>query len=202
MEALDGIVVDAVACHLTDPERLNALLQSWLDRSQTVVAQRAADLKQQRTRLTQLEGESARVIKLVRSGICSPDDPQIATELASIRAQRINTEADIAVLERQLDAGDRRITPSIIAKFGDLLDRKLRGPDPKVRREYLHLLVDQLEVGDREIRITGRNAMLERAVVASQTLAALVPKAEPKWRTRHEYIGHSNHWEISIGLAY
>ncbi len=190
MDTLDAIVVDAVAEHLTDPARLNALLQTWLDRSQTAVAEREADLKRLRTRLTQLEGESARVIKLVRSGICSPDDPQIADELASIRAQRTSTNADIAVLERQLDAGDRRITPMIIAEFGELIDRKLRGPDPKVRREYVHLLVDRVEVGDREIRITGRNAMLERAVVASQTLGASVPRAERKWRARQE----SNLW--------
>ena len=192
MEALDTIVIDAVAEHLTNPVRLNALLQTWLDRSQTAISEREADLKRLRTRLTQLEGESARVIKLVRSGICSPDDPQIATELASIRAQRTSIEADIVVLERQLDAGDRRITPDIIAKFGQLLDRKLRGPDPKVRREYVHLLVDKVEVGDREIRITGRNAMLERAVVASQAPEAVVPKAERKWCTRLD----SNQWPL------
>ena len=184
MEKLDGIVVEALADHLTEPARLNALLQTWLDRSATAVAEREADRKRMRARLTQLEGESARVIKLVRSGICSPDDPQIATELASIRAQRTSTEADIAVLDRQLDAGDRRITPSIITAFGDLLARKLHGRDAKVRREYVHLLVDRVEVGDREIRITGRNAALERAIVASQTPGAVVPKAERKWRAR------------------
>ncbi len=58
----------------------------------------------------------------------------------------------------------------IRAEFGDLLDRKLRGSDPKVRREYVHLLVDQVEVGAREVRITGSNAMLERAVVACPKL--------------------------------
>lgn len=192
MDTLDTIVVDAVAGHLTDPVRLNALLQTWLDRSQTAVAEREADLKRLRMRLTQLEGESARVIKLVRNEILSPDDPQVATELASIRAQRTSTKADITMLERQLDNGDRRITPAIIAKFGDLLERKLRGPDPKTRREYVHLLVDRVEIGDREIRITGRNTMLERAVVASQTLGAVVPKAERKWRTRRD----SNPWPL------
>lgn len=184
METLDRVVVDAVADHLTRPDRLNALLQTWLDRSVTAVSEREGELKRLRSRLTQLDGESARVIKLVRSGICSPDDPQIATELANIRAQRASAEADIAVVERQLEAGDRRITPAVVAEFGDLLGRKLRGPDPKVRREYIHLLVDRIEVGAREIRIRGRNSALERAVVASQTPGAVVPKAERKWRAR------------------
>ena len=97
---------------------------------------------------------------------------------------RPSTQADIAVLERQLDAGDRRITPAIIAKFSDLLRRKLHEPDGRTRKEYIHLLVDRVEVGYREVRITGRNAMLERAIMASQTPGAAVPKAEQKWRAR------------------
>lgn len=184
MDKLDGIVVDAVADHLTQPERLNSLLQAWLDRSETAVAERQAELKRLRARLTQLEGEAARVVKLVRNEVLSPDDPTVATELGNIRSQRVSTEADIAVLERQLAAGDRRITPSILASFGQLLERKLRGPDDKVRREYIRLLVDRVEVGDREIRISGRNASLERAIVASQAPGAGVPKAEREWRAR------------------
>lgn len=53
-----------------------------------------------------------------------------------------------------------------------------------MRREYVHLLVERVEVGDKMVRITGRNAALERAVVAAQTLGAAVPKAERKWRAR------------------
>lgn len=184
MEQLDDLVVGAMARHLFQPERLTALLQTWLDRSETAVAERAAELKRPRGRLTQLAGERARVIKLVRLEVLSPDDPQVATELGNIRAQRASTQADIAVLERQLDAGDRRITPAIIAKFGDLLRRKLHELDGRTRKEYIHLLVDRVEVGDRDMRITVRNAMLERAIIASQTPGAAVPKAERKWRTR------------------
>lgn len=186
MGTLDNIVVTAVAEHLTNPVRLNAMLQTWLDRSQTAIAERQAELKRLRSRLTQLDSESARVIKLVRNEILSADDPQVATELASIRTQRASTEADISLMKRQLDNGDRQITPAIIAKFGDLLERKLRGADPKIRREYVHLLVDQVEVGDREICITGRKSTLERAVVGSQMAGAVVPKAERKWCARRD----------------
>lgn len=109
------------------------------------------------------------MIKLVRNETLSPDDPQVAAELNNIRAQKANTQADIDVLERQLDAGYRRITPAIIAKFRALLRRKLQEPEGRTRKEYIHLPVYRVEVGDREVRITGRNAMLERAIMASQT---------------------------------
>jgi len=146
---LDSIVVEAVSEHLTQPDRLQTLLQTWLDRSKTAVAERDADLKRLRSRLTQFGGESARVIKLVRNEICSPDDPQIAAELNNIRAQRVSIHADIVVLERQIEAGDRRITPEIVSSFGDLLAKKMREPDTQVRREYVRLLVDRVEIGER-----------------------------------------------------
>ncbi len=184
MEQLDDLVVGAVARHLVQPEQLTTLLQTWLDRSETAVAKRAAELKRLRARLTKLDGESARVIELVGNETLSPNDPQVASELGNIGAQKASTQADIAVLERQLDAGDRRITPAIIARFGDLLRRKLDESDGRTRKEYIQLLVDRVEVGDREVRITGRNAMLERAIMASQTPGAPVPKAERKWRAR------------------
>ncbi|MEC3949264.1 recombinase family protein [Sphingobium sp. HWE2-09] len=180
---LDTIVTEAVADHLTQPERLKALLQTWLDRSASAVTERKAELKRLRARVTALDGESALVIKLVRNKTFSPDDPHIASEIANIRAQRISAQADIDVIERQLEAGDRRITPEIVTSFGDLLRRKLRGPDPQARREYVQLLIERVEVGDRAIRITGKNAALERAVIASQNSGAAVPKADRKWCT-------------------
>ena len=97
-----------------------------------------------------------------------------------IRCVRIWTGED---QNSHFEEGSIELTPGT---HGDLLSGKLRGPDNKVRREYVHLLVDQVEVGDREIRITGRNAALERAVIASQTPTAPVPKAERKWCTRQD----------------
>ncbi len=181
---LETIVTEAVADHLTQPERLNALLQTWLNRSASAIAERKAELKRLRARVTALDGENALVIKLVRNKTFSPDDPRMANEIANIRAQRISVQADIDVIERQLEAGDRRITPELVTSFGDLLRRKLRGRDPQARREYVQLLVERVEVGDRAIRITGKNAALERAVFASQNPGALVPKADRKWCAR------------------
>ena len=52
--------------------------------------------------------------------------------------------------------------------------------------------VTGVEVGDREIRITGRNTALERAVIASETPGAMVSKAERRWCTRLD----SNQWPL------
>lgn len=71
MKKLDNIVLDTLAQHVLNPDRLETLLYAWLGVSKAAVEQRAAALKDARRRLTMLDGESANVIKLVRGGICS-----------------------------------------------------------------------------------------------------------------------------------
>ena len=64
------------------------------------------------------------------------------------------------------------------------LRNKLRGQASAARRDYIRLLVDRVEVGHREIRISGSKAALSRAAIG--TPPHLVPKAERKWCTRND----------------
>ncbi|MFX8727495.1 hypothetical protein ABTM60_19505, partial [Acinetobacter baumannii] len=89
----------------------------------------------------------ANVIKLVRAGICQADDPQIATELGNIAAQKHAVALDIEAIERQLADGEHKITPEVLEKFGALMANKLRDSEKRARRDYIRLLVNRVEVG-------------------------------------------------------
>ncbi len=185
MNKLDGIVVDALVDLVLEPERLTALLQTWLDRGEAAITERRAELKQLRARKTLLDGESANVIKLVRSGIMNADDPQIATELGNIAAQKRSVDVDIDHLERQLASSALAVEPNVVERFGRLIADKLRDSDnAATRRAYVRLLIDKVEVGREQIRITGSRRSL--AKLASGTPPQLVPKAEREWRARRE----------------
>ncbi len=185
MEKLDTIVVSALTDHVLQPKRLEHLLKAWLEHSDTARLERQAKIKALRSRLTLLDGESANVIKLVRTGVCQPDDPQIAAELGNVAAQKKAVAGEIDLLERQVGASSRVITSEIITKFGDMLAAKLRGPSTdKLRRSYVRLLVNKVEVGNRGIRITGNRNNL--AQLASGTPLHMVPKAEREWCARSD----------------
>ena len=188
MKRLDDLVTNALIEHVTRPARLTELLQAWLAQSSSAEAERRQELKRLRTRVTLLDSESSRVIKLVRNGLYSPDDPQIATELAQIAAQKKAIAADVDLIEHQLADPRRRITPEIVEKFGELLRQKLAGPKEPLRREYVRLLVDRVEVGHQQIRIIGSKVALARA--ASGVPPHIVPKAVREWRARLD----SNQW--------
>ena len=102
-------------------------------------------------------------------------------------SQKKAITTDIDLIERQLADPLRRITPEIVERFGDLLREKLASHDP-LRREYIRLLVDRVEVGRKVIRIVGSKAALARA--ASGVPPHMVPKAIREWRARLD----SNQW--------
>ncbi len=184
MERLDEIVTGALITHVTAPHHLTKLLEAWLTQSGRAEEDRRRDLKQLRTRSTKLDEESARVIKLVRSGLISADNPQIASELAQITAQKKAINADAEIIEKHLADPGRRITAKIIERFGDMLQEKLASPADPLRREYVRLLIDRVEVGREQIRIVGSKAALARA--ASGVAPHMVPKAVREWRARQD----------------
>jgi site-specific DNA recombinase len=125
------------------------------------------------------------VIKLVRSGVMNADDPQIATELGNIAAQKRSVDVDIDHLERQLASSALAVEPNVVERFGRLIADKLRDSDDAViRRAYVRLLIDKVEVGREQIRITGSRRSL--AKLASGAPPQLVPKAEREWRARQD----------------
>ena len=117
-----------------------------------------------------------------------PDVPQIAAEIGNIAAQKRVTANDIAALQRQLAEGERRIAADILRQFGALIADELKNRNATERRDYVRLLVDQIEVGKQEIRISGSKQTLSCAAIGMAP--NLVPKAERKWCTRRD----SNPW--------
>ena len=184
MDDLDDLVVEKVIEHVLKPDRLRDLLAAWLDQNIASEVADRGELKGMRSRLTMLDGERANVLSLVRKGLMTADDPQLERELANIAAQKRAIEADIDLLERKLSDPARRITPEVLKGFADLVSSTLSDRKSPLRKPYVDLLIDKVEVGDGLIRISGKRAQLARA--ASGTPPHMVPKAIRQWRTRQD----------------
>ncbi|WP_407696352.1 recombinase family protein [Sphingomicrobium arenosum] len=190
MPNLDTIVLDALERRLLQPERLNALLASWLDHSDKAAEGRRAELKSLRSRQTHLEAGLERLIDLVADGHFSSSDPIFAKKHADQTGQLAQVKDEIVMLERQLANSSRRITPKRIEQFATLLKEKLRADDPALRQAYVRSVVERVEVGTKLIRIVGGTKDLERAIGRVDTMQkGIVPTIERKWRARVD----SNH---------
>lgn len=89
---------------------------------------------------------------------------------------------------------------SIVERAGQLIAGKLRDDsDGSLRQAHTRFLVDQVEVGHEQIRITGLRAPLAQA--ATGTPPRMMPKVERGWRTRLESSGTQATGEILMQTA-
>lgn len=181
MKSLDDIVLRAVEDRVLAPGRLQELLSGILEISDAADARRKADLDQARKARTRCETAITRLIELIEEGLMSAKDPEFAKRMSDRRNEKARLDSTISGLEQQIIRGAKRITPEIVDRFGAIVAAKLRGDDPVLRKAYVRLLVDRVEVDESEIRITGSKAALERAVLDRHVAAGRVPSFDREW---------------------
>lgn len=159
MAALDGMVIEHLADRLFTPERLSTLLEAYTARSAEADATRRQKLGQARQRATEINGKIARLMQLTANGAMEPDDPALADMLSQLKAQRSAAQDEVRLLETS-KVGKHIITPEKIGRFADALRAALHSADTDFAKAYLRLFVDEVIVGDKELRMHGPTAAL------------------------------------------
>ena len=121
---------------------------------------------------------------MVEDGIAELDDI-LKDRITALKAERDTARAALARA-----AGASRppinIGPDRIAAFGAMMRERLTGGDIPFRKAYLGAIIDRIEVDDRQIRIRGRNDVLEQAVLADGDPIPGVRSFVCRWRTRQD----------------
>ncbi|MBN2972911.1 recombinase family protein [Roseomonas aeriglobus] len=181
-EKLESIVIEAMAERLFRPDRLQQLLANLLDDSSAAVRERQAHLKALRTERTRVEGAIQNMFDFIEQGIVSPRDADFTARLATQRTRRADLEQEILLVERQLSAADRRVTPEAIDRLGEVILTKLRSTDPTARQGYARRFIAKVVVAPNAITITGPIKPLEIAANGvSDQQALMVPSLDREW---------------------
>jgi site-specific DNA recombinase len=133
------------------------------------------------------EAGIARLLELVEKGLMDAEDASMRERLVNLRFRRDELADQISDLTRRLAMAEPMITPEKIEKVALLLREKLHNGPPDLRQAYARLLLNEVRVDDREIRISGSKAVLARSAtgdVAKTTPAVLSFVRE--WRTRQD----------------
>jgi hypothetical protein len=81
----------------------------------------------------------------------------------------------------------------VLEKFSRQLREKLHDDDPTLRKAYLRMLVDRVEVSNDQILISGSKAVLERGIArGAPRLEGAVPIFDRKWCGREAHFQDSN----------
>jgi site-specific DNA recombinase len=104
--------------------------------------------------------------------------------LAQVERDREETLRMIAALEKHREV-PRHLLTSNIARFASAARARLRDENASLRKGYMRHLLSRVEVGDREIKISGPHASLADGVLDSGSGAAGVPSfVQGWWRTQ------------------
>jgi DNA invertase Pin-like site-specific DNA recombinase len=187
MQRLDQIVIDELSARVLQPDRLGDLLKAYLKSANN----RSAEIKERLSRLRQAHKEAeaaiARLLTLVEQGAMNAEDPSLRERLIGLKVRRDELAAEATDLQKRIATGEPAITPDKIKAFAALLKDKLHNGAPDFKQAYARLIVREVSVKDKEIRISGSKAVLARAAAAG--LDNSVPGVLSfvrQWRTRQD----------------
>ncbi len=180
-ETLDTIVVNALIDKVFAADRLPALLSKILEVSDTAREQRLKELAQVKAQRTSAETAMSRLLSLVEQGLMTANDPSLAGRISEHRQTIAQSNQRTRLLEQLTSQSKPRITPAMIEKFGQMARNKLRSNDAMLRRNYVHMFVNRVVVGEGKIKVTGSKSQIENALVAKLGTTEVVPRFDRYW---------------------
>ncbi|QDH35123.1 hypothetical protein E2E27_12800 [Porphyrobacter sp. YT40] len=181
-EKLDQAVLQAVEKRILGPGRLKQLLKDVIEISDGKREKLQQELTQANAERTRRRTAIDRLLILIEEGVMKASDAEFANRLSENRTAVASLTARIEVLESQLARGSRKITPEVLEKFSQQLREKLHDDDPTLRKAYLRMLVDRVEVSNDQILIRGSKAVLERGIARGvPRLEGAVPIFDQRW---------------------
>jgi Recombinase zinc beta ribbon domain/Recombinase len=129
MDKLDHVVADYIEHRLLQPERLEEILSSVLDRRQERAERRTTHIAELRKRAAEADAKLKRLYDAIENGIADLSDPMLKDRVTELKAIRDQARADA---ERAEDAIER-LGPSITAAGAQNI--RQAGPQTDANRE-------------------------------------------------------------------
>ncbi len=185
MEKLDDLVAGHLERRLLNPERLEEILVTVLDRRQERAERRRTHIAELNKRAAEADARLRRLYDAIESGVADLDDPALKERVAELKATRDQAQADATRASQAAEGTGATITPDHVATFARKARERIRLPSGGYRRDHLRALAQRVEVADREVRIMGSKGELLRTLAASagvKSAPAGVPSSVPNWR--------------------
>ena len=184
MDTLDELVVRNLSDRLLTSSRLAELLAA-------ISANRARKAAEVDGRIIRLQGELSetetrlkRIYTMVEEGVAEMDDI-LKDRISSLKIDRERVQASLdRVKTHAIPAAD--IPPAVIEEFGRKMRENIISGEIPFRKAYIQSIVDEVEVGDNQVRIIGSKTAIEHAVAGNKKIWPRVRSFERKWRTRQD----------------
>jgi site-specific DNA recombinase len=186
MEKLDSLVVEHIADRLLQPERLEEVLASVLDRRHERAERRHEHIAELNKRAAETDLRLKRLYDAIEAGVADLDDPALKERIVSLKAIRDQAQADAARAAAMLESSTQQaITPQMVQRFARTARERITIDGGGYRRDHLRALAQRVEVADREVRIIGSKSNLLQTLTAAIGASPATPGVRSsvlKWR--------------------
>ena len=174
MKKLDDLVAQHIANRLLQPERLEEILSSVLDRRQESAERRREHIAELSKRAAETDLRLKRLYDAIEAGVTDLHDPDLKERVTSLKAIRDQAQADaeraVAMLE---SSGQQTITPQMVQKFARTARERIRIESGSYRR-------DHLRAPSASRSRTAKSASWDRKAICSEPLPP--PRAQNRQR--------------------
>ena len=181
------VVADHIERRLLQPDRLEQILSSVLDRRKDRAERRTAHIAELRKRAAEADAKLKRLYDAIENGVADLSDPMLKDRVTELKAIRDQARVDAERAEEGIERAGPSITPQALKTFARQARRRMRTESGGYRRDHLRALAQRIEVDAKEVRIMGSKSALLRTLLAAssaKTAGFGVPSFVPKWRAR------------------
>jgi len=186
MEKLDGIVCDHIEGRLLQPDRLEEVLGTVLDRRHERSERRREHIAELNKRAADTELRLKRLYDAIESGVADLDDPALKERITGLKVIRDQAKLDAERAHAMLESSSHQaVTPAMVETFAQTARKRIKVDGGGYRRDHLRAFAQRVEVAEGEVRIIGSKNDLLRTLVAvsgGKSAAPGVPSFVPKWR--------------------
>jgi len=190
MDKLDRMVVSHIEERLLDPERIEDMLASLLDRRQESVQRRGRHIAELNHRAAEADMRLKRLYDAIEAGSLDPAESALGERIAGLTALRDQARADAARTEAMLKSSAHQgLTGAAVRELATEARTRLRLGEGGYRREHVRAFAQRVEVADDAIYIKGSKGTLLRTLVAAKggkSAGIGVPGFIPKWRRERD----------------
>lgn len=156
---------------LLQPERLEEILATGLDRRQERTERRREHVAELNKRAAETELRLKRLYDAIESGIADLDDPDLKERIAGLKAIRDQAQIDAERTHAMLESPSQQaITPAMVHRFARTARELIRIAAGGYHRDHLRALAQRVEVADKEVRIMGSKSDRLRTLVAASSV--------------------------------
>jgi DNA invertase Pin-like site-specific DNA recombinase len=182
MDKLDDLVASHLEDRLLQPERLETILATVLDRRRERAERQHEHIGELNRRAAESEARLKRLYDAIEAGVADLNEPALKDRIDGLKAIRDQAKADAERAQATLEnSGKNAVTPQMVRTLAETARRHIRLEGGGYRRDHLRALAQRVEVADGEVRIMGSKSRLLKVLTGKNSVNS-VPTQGLKWR--------------------